>query len=112
LYNNNNNNNNNNFFWGIPLESEFYMPTFWNTVCSIVIGCVDKKNKWDKIARLFIQVKVWLKRSLGQPGGGMGRGRVRVEKLAVDGNGHRWRPVVRQVHRGETAPCWSVEGEP
>jgi len=42
----------------------------------------------------------------------MGRGCVQVEKLAVEGNGHKWSPVVRQVRMGETAPCQSVEGEP
>ena len=36
----------------------------------------------------------------------------RVEKQAVEGNGHKLRPVARRVHTGETAPCWSVEGEP
>jgi hypothetical protein len=28
------------------------------------------KNNWDEIVRVFIQVKVWLKLSLGQSGGG------------------------------------------
>jgi len=28
------------------------------------------KNIWDEIARVNIQVKIWLKRSLGQLGGG------------------------------------------
>jgi hypothetical protein len=27
----------------------------------------------------------------------MGRGHVQVEEQAVEGNGHMWRPVVRQV---------------
>jgi hypothetical protein len=27
-------------------------------VCSIFIGCVNKKNNWDEITRLFIQVNV------------------------------------------------------
>jgi hypothetical protein len=36
---------------------------------------VNKKNNWDEIARVFIQVKVWLKRSLGQSEGeGVRRG--------------------------------------
>jgi len=48
---------------------------------------VNKKNNWDNISKVFIQVKVWLKRSLGQvEGGGTGRGHVRVEEQAVEGN--------------------------
>jgi hypothetical protein len=27
--------------------SEFYCPAFRNTVCSIFIGCVNKKNNWN-----------------------------------------------------------------
>jgi len=55
---------------GDASASEFYAPTFWNTICSIFIGRVNKKNDWDEI----IQVKVYLKRSLGQlERGGMGR---------------------------------------
>jgi len=34
-----------------------------------------EKNRWDKIARVFVHVNVWLKRNLGQSeGGGMGGG--------------------------------------
>jgi len=57
--------------------SEYYVPTFRNTVCSTFIVLVKKNNKWDEIARVFIQVEVYLKRSLGQlDRGGMGRGLV------------------------------------
>jgi len=42
----------------------------------------------------------------------MGRGRVRVEEQAVDSNGPDWRPLVRQVCKGESAPCRAVEEEP
>jgi len=46
---------------------------------------------------MFIQVKVWLKRSLGQSEGGVtGRGRVQIEEQDVEGNGPKWRPAVRQ----------------
>jgi hypothetical protein len=38
--------------------SEFYVLMFRNTLCSIFIGGVRKNNR-DKIARVFIQVKVW-----------------------------------------------------
>jgi hypothetical protein len=47
---------------------------------------VNKKNNWEEIARVFILVKVWLKRSLDQSEGeGMGRGHVQVEEQAVEG---------------------------
>jgi len=46
------------FLLGDSLASEFYVPMFWNTVCSIIKGHVNKKNNWDKIARVLIQVKV------------------------------------------------------
>jgi hypothetical protein len=46
---------------------------------------VKKKNKWDEIARVFIQVEDYFKRSLGQSDrGGTGKGHVRVEEQAVD----------------------------
>jgi hypothetical protein len=61
---------------------------------------VNKKNSWDKTARVFIQVRVWLKRSLGQSeGGGMGRGHVLLEEQAVEGNGPKRRPVVHLESR-------------
>jgi hypothetical protein len=48
---------------------------------------LNKKNNWDEIARVFIQVKVYLKRSLGQSEWGrMGRGHVQVEEQAVESN--------------------------
>lgn len=43
--------------------------------CSIFIGRVNKKHNRDEIGRLSVLVKVCLKRSLGQSGGGgMGNG--------------------------------------
>jgi hypothetical protein len=49
---------------------------------------VNKKNNLDNIARVFIQVKVKLKRSLDQlEGGGMGRGHVQVEEQTMEGIG-------------------------
>ena len=55
-----------------------------HAVCSIFIGLVNKKNNCDEIARVFIQVKVCLKRSLDQlERGGTGRGHVQVEEQAV-----------------------------
>jgi hypothetical protein len=61
---------------------------------------------------IFTEVKVWLKRSLSHSEGGKGTGRVRVEEQAVKGNGPKWRPLVGQVRKGETAPCRREEGEP
>jgi hypothetical protein len=53
---------------------------------------VNKKNNWDEIAMVFIQIKVWIKRSLGQSQEeSMGRGCVLVEKQDVKGNGPKWR---------------------
>jgi hypothetical protein len=53
---------------------------------------VNKKNNWDETVRVFIQVKVWIIRSLGQSEGeGMGKGCVLVEKQDVKGNGPKWR---------------------
>jgi len=53
---------------------EFYVPSF-RTPCPIFIGRANMKNNWKEIVRVFIQVKVYLKRSLGQlERGGMGRG--------------------------------------
>ena len=47
---------------------------------------MNQKNNWDEYDRVFIQVKVWLKRSLGQlEGGGMGKGHVQVQGQAVEG---------------------------
>jgi len=65
---------------------------------------VNKKNNWDEIARVFILVKVQLKRRMDQSEEeGTGRGHVQVEEQAVEGNGPKWRPVVGQVCRGEMA---------
>jgi hypothetical protein len=52
------------FFFFIISSSEFYVPTFRNTLlCSIFMGGVSRKNNRDEIARVFIQVKVCLKNS-------------------------------------------------
>jgi hypothetical protein len=50
--------------------SEFYMPTFRNSVCSSFIGDVSRKNNRDDIVGVFIREKVWLKNSLSQSEGG------------------------------------------
>jgi len=59
--------------------SEFYAPTFRNTLFHL--SGVSRKNSRDEIVGVFIREKFWLENSLSRPEGGMtGRGRVRVEK--------------------------------
>jgi hypothetical protein len=72
---------------------------------------VIKKNNWDEIARVFMQVKILPKGSLGQSGGRLGRGHVQVEEQTLEGNGSKWSPAVRQGYKGETAWCQSKEEE-
>jgi len=47
------------FLLGDSLASEFSVPMFWNTLFDPKRS-FNKKNNCDKIARVFIQVKVWL----------------------------------------------------
>ena len=54
------------FILGDSLASEFYVPTFWNTLSHLHGSCVNKKNNWDESERVFIQVKVRLKKVLSQ----------------------------------------------
>ena len=50
------------------------------------IGGVSRKNNQDEIFGVFIRQKVWLENSVSRSeGGGTGRGRVGVEKEAVEG---------------------------
>ena len=44
------------FLLGHSPASAFYLQTFRYTLFSIFIGPVNKKNNWDEIARVFIQV--------------------------------------------------------
>jgi len=46
----------------------------FRTLRSIFIGGVSRNNNWDEIARVFIQVEVWLKNSLSQLEGEEGGG--------------------------------------
>jgi hypothetical protein len=72
------------FFLGVILRRLNFMFRRFETLCSIFVGRVNKKNNWDDIARVFIQVMVWLKRSLGQSEGeATGRVRVRIEEQVV-----------------------------
>jgi hypothetical protein len=73
---------------------------------------VNKNNKWDENASVFVRVKVWIKRSLNQSEGrGSGRERVRVEDQGLEGKGPKCSPVVRQEFKVETAHFRSEEGE-
>jgi len=38
----------------------------FGTLCSTFIGDVSKKNNQNEIARVFVQVKDWLKNNLSQ----------------------------------------------
>jgi hypothetical protein len=61
---------------------------------TLIFG-VSRKNNWDQIARVFLQVKVWLTRSLSQPVDGLTRrGRVLVEEQAAEGKDPKFSPVV------------------
>jgi hypothetical protein len=75
------------FLLGNSLASSFlYADVSKHSVCSIFIGGVSRKNNWYEIVDVFIQERVWFENSPSQSeGGGMGRGRVRVEKQAVEG---------------------------
>jgi len=41
----------------------------------------------------------------------MERGHVQVEEQAVEGNGPKWKLIVRQGCKEETTPYWSKEEE-
>ena len=48
---------------------EFYVPTFRNSVCSILIGGVSRKNNQDEIVGAFTRENFWLKNSLSRSEG-------------------------------------------
>jgi hypothetical protein len=58
-------------FWVISRSVDFKYRRF-GKLCSIFIGWVNKKNNLEQMARVFLQVKVQLKRSLRQLEGGCG----------------------------------------
>jgi len=58
-------------FWVISWRLKFMCRRF-GTHCSIFIGRVNKNNNLDQIARVFLQVEFWLKRSVCQLEGGGG----------------------------------------
>jgi len=48
------------FFLMILRRLKFMCRRF-ETLCATFIGGVSNKNNWDEIAKVYIQVKVWLK---------------------------------------------------
>jgi hypothetical protein len=56
------------FLLGDSPASEFYMPTFRNTVCSIFMCGVSRKNNQDENVGVFVREKVWLEVSLQEGG--------------------------------------------
>jgi hypothetical protein len=66
---------------------------------------VNKKNNWEEIAgylywQRFGSKEVWTSQKEKE----WERWHVLVEEQAVEGSVPKWRPVVRQVCNGETAP--------
>ena len=80
-----------------------------------IFQCIDMaafENNRDEIVRVNIEVKAWLKRSLDSSEEETGTGRVRVEEQSVEGNVPKWRPVVKQIRKGETFLCQREKWEP
>jgi hypothetical protein len=50
--------------------SEFYVPTFRNTLFHLHVDGESRKNNQDEIVGVFIWEKVWLENSLSQSEGG------------------------------------------
>jgi hypothetical protein len=76
---------------------------FCNTLSSIFVGSVSRKDNQDEIVGIFLWEKVWLENSLNQSdGGGMWRGHVRVEEQAVEVKDPKWRPVICMFERNST----------
>ena len=58
------------FLLGDSPASDFYMPMFLSTVCSVFIGSESRKNNEDEIVGVFIWEKFWHERSLSHSEGG------------------------------------------
>jgi hypothetical protein len=71
------------------------MLMFWNTVCSICIGSVSRKNNLNESVGVFLGENIWFENSHSQSFGRVeGKGHVQVEKRAVEGKDPKWRPVI------------------
>ena len=99
------------FVLGGSSASEFCADVWECSIFSLFIGHLNKKDNWDKMVGIFIQVKVCLKRSVGQSEGG-GRERGHDSKGTVwRATAPKWRHVVKWM-KGEMALGQSEEGEP
>jgi hypothetical protein len=79
------------FFMMVPRLLNFMFRRF-GTLFHLHSG-VSRKTKRDEIVGVFVGEKVCLENSLSRPEGGVkGRGRVRVEKHAVECKDPKWRP--------------------
>jgi len=75
----------------------------FRTLCSFFIGGVSRKNNWDKIARVFIQVKVSHKNSLSQLEGEEGGGACLNRGTGCGGQTHQEEACSKYVR--EKWPC-------
>jgi hypothetical protein len=71
-------------------------------VCSIFIDGVSRKNNQDEIVEVFVQVKIWLKNSLSQSGGGWG-GRCPCRETGCGGQRQQVEACSKYVR--EKHPC-------
>jgi hypothetical protein len=79
------------FFLVVPRLLNFVFRRFGTLL--LLHSCVSTKNNRDEIVGVFIREKFWLENSLSRPEGGVTvRGRVRVEKQAVECKDSKWRP--------------------
>jgi hypothetical protein len=93
------------FLLGDSPVTEFYVLTFRNT-----LSVPSSEVVWTRITGMrllrylqwqrFGLKEVWTNWEEEEQGGK----HVQVEEQAVEGNSPNWRPVVRQVRKGETAP--------
>jgi hypothetical protein len=102
------------FFWVIS-QHLYFLCQCLGTLGSVFIGHLNRETNWEEMVGVFIQVKVWLKRSLGQSEGwwdGVGGRHDLVEDQSMDGNSPNLRPELEQGYWVEMAPGQSKEGEP
>jgi hypothetical protein len=86
------------FCWDF-LASEFSVPML-GTLGLVFIGHLNKETIWEEMVGVFIQVKVWLKRSVCQLVGrwdGVGRRHDLVEEWGMDGNSPKLEPVLKRM---------------
>ena len=94
------------FLLGDSPASEFYMPTYQNTVCSVFIGGVSRKNIQD--IGVFTGEKVWLKRILTGKGAGPSRTSCGGQQPQLEGRVSMWRRNGLVSERGRGAMRWQI----